>query len=744
MKFWYYIDKALHGMLKAIYRLLHSRKIINLAKKVDCFLMKHTGQLYDITIRKMKKYVKYHSADMNKSNYGSLEWQYDKKLDNTEPKVSVIVPNYNHARFLKERLDSIYNQTYTNYEVILLDDCSSDNSRDILKKYAEEHDNTRCIFNEKNGGKVFLQWEKGIEEATGELIWIAESDDYCDNDFLEKMVELFRYESTMLAFSRSDFVQDGKRIWTIEEYLCDIAEIDWNKNFTMSAYDITRIAFSRKNIIPNVSSAVFRNVHQVSTIVKEYWERFKLSGDWIFYLELIRGGCISYTVETTNYYRVHKESTSLNVQKTEAYYREYYDVSQYIAQNYKVENGIWEKNLEFLKEKAKLDGTDVNVEAIYSCEKLNHIRRNMNIIMGVFAMASGGGETYPIYLANELKKLGHTVTVLDFELEEYKPEIRNLIDSSVPLVRLKSTDYVYDVIKSLGGDIVHTHHGCVDEIVAKWKNNTDMSCRHIITLHGMYESIDSKDCTNLINEVKRSCDKYIYIADKNLIPFKQRNEFDADKFIKLPNGLPHVAVNRLERKEYGIGEDAFVLCLVSRAMAEKGWYEAIEALELAQKRTSRKLHLLLIGGGELEHELKDTKVPNVHVLGTKKNVRDYFDMSDVGFLPTRFKGESFPLVVIESILCNRPVIVTDIAETRNQLKDENGELAGELLQLKDWKLDVEEIAGKIVKLAEDREYYEKLKARTESAAKKFDLEVIAAQYIKEYKYVYEQKEVTNV
>ena len=74
--------------------------------------------------------------------------------------VSIIVPNYNHALYLRERLDSIYSQTYKKFEVILLDDASSDNSVEILTEYAQKYpQKTRLIVNEKNSGKVFCSME---------------------------------------------------------------------------------------------------------------------------------------------------------------------------------------------------------------------------------------------------------------------------------------------------------------------------------------------------------------------------------------------------------------------------------------------------------------------------------------------------------------------------------------------------------------------------------------------------------
>ena len=91
-------------------------------------------------------------------------------------KVSVVVPNYNYARYIEKRLDSIVRQTYPIYELIVLDDCSSDNSVEVIerklakinKQYPEIK--TRIVKNEKNSGKAMQQWKKGFELATGDYV----------------------------------------------------------------------------------------------------------------------------------------------------------------------------------------------------------------------------------------------------------------------------------------------------------------------------------------------------------------------------------------------------------------------------------------------------------------------------------------------------------------------------------------------------------------------------------------------
>lgn len=704
-------------------------------------LTKPARKACDVLKKTLKIRKKVEAVPAVKEEYvGEYEWNYEIPSKELFPLVSVIVPNYNHAQYLCERLDSIYGQTYENIEVILLDDCSTDNSVEILKEYAEKHqENTITDFNDINGGKVFKQWNKGISHASGKYIWIAESDDYCESNFLSTLVPLMEYQSVMLAFSRSVFMQDGKPIWSTEEYLRDIPEINWEKSFMMTAHDAVNLAFARKNIVPNVSSALFRNVGQVSEEVVNIWQNIKLSGDWLFYLNLIKGGCISYTTNTTNYYRIHAASTSLKVQQSKDYYKEFEEISKYIVKNYNVSQVVFETVLKDLKEHYKAihhvgDEDAKCVDTYYSLENINAERahRTPGVIMAEFSMKLGGGETYPLYLANEMKRQGISVTVLDFRMEQHESKVRALLEPSVPLVEINCLDNLYSVLKHLGAEVIHSHHACVDGAIADWLNSNDIPYKHVITLHGMYETIAEDECRSLLSRVSKSCSQFIYIADKNLQPFIKYGYRDKVNLVKMPNGLPEIAVNPVRRSEMRIPEEAFVLCLVSRGIPEKGWREGIEAIEMANTQSIRPIHLVIVGDGPIKAELENSAPSFVHFTGTRSNVRDYFAMCDAGFLPSRFPGESYPLVVIESLMCGKPVIATDIAEVKNQLTDENGELAGELLSLKEWKLDIKEIADVIGRWANDSKLYYKLKSKTAGAAEKFNISKIVEGYLKLY------------
>src|SRR5262245_48768001 len=123
------------------------------------------------------------------------------------PTVSVIVPNYNHERYLRKRVESILAQTWPDFELILLDDCSTDSSRETLQSYAGDP-RVRVEFNERNSG-TFAQWNKGVRMARGRYIWIAESDDYADATFLERLVGVLEADPAItLAYCHS---------WSVEE-----------------------------------------------------------------------------------------------------------------------------------------------------------------------------------------------------------------------------------------------------------------------------------------------------------------------------------------------------------------------------------------------------------------------------------------------------------------------------------------------------------------------------------------------
>jgi glycosyltransferase involved in cell wall biosynthesis len=227
------------------------------------------------------------------------------------PKVSVIVPNYNHASFLQQRIESILNQTYQDFEVIILDDCSTDNSREIIEGYRIHPKVSKIIYNNVNSGNTFVQWNKGIEQAKGEWIWIAESDDWCELNFLNTIfnkiqkVEQEKKYNICIAYSNSYISDEFSNINGIYDENFALYQND----FYLEGKKLIQKYFPYQNIIPNASAVIFRKKLITIKVINELIN-FKINGDWYLWINLLLNGNCLFIAEPLNYFRRHNGATS--------------------------------------------------------------------------------------------------------------------------------------------------------------------------------------------------------------------------------------------------------------------------------------------------------------------------------------------------------------------------------------------------------------------------------------------------
>lgn len=212
------------------------------------------------------------------------------------PLVSVVIPNYCHSKYLIQRIESVLNQTYQNFEVIILDDCSTDNSREVIETYRSNPHVSQIVYNEQNCGKVFTQWKRGIELAQGELIWIAESDDVSELNFLETLVSRFEKHPTLsLAFCKSwMFDNDGNK-W-------EASQDEVNEGFYNGAEFISEI-MSHSCVMYNASSCLFRK--SAFYAIDDVYTTFRASGDRMFWTLICEQGDVYVVNERMNHYRRH-------------------------------------------------------------------------------------------------------------------------------------------------------------------------------------------------------------------------------------------------------------------------------------------------------------------------------------------------------------------------------------------------------------------------------------------------------
>ena len=223
-----------------------------------------------------------------------------------DPEVSVIVPNYNHAPWLAQRIDSILAQTWQDFELILLDDCSPDDSMAVLERYRGHPRVTHLVRNEANSGSTFRQWEKGIALARGRYIWIAESDDWCEPTFLATMLEgLHSDPDCALAYCQAYFVgPDGV--------------LNWQSRHDRLAETLDGRAFIRRQMAPtsiyNASMVVWRR-DLYPQVPRDYLD-YKFCGDWLFWIGLARLGKVHISGKLLDYYRQHPRNVSTGVYRS--------------------------------------------------------------------------------------------------------------------------------------------------------------------------------------------------------------------------------------------------------------------------------------------------------------------------------------------------------------------------------------------------------------------------------------------
>lgn len=228
----------------------------------------------------------------------------------SSPAVSVIVPNYNHERFLRQRLDSILGQTFQDFELILLDDLSSDGSRALLESYASHPKVAELCFNERNGGSPYRQWNKGLGLARGRYVWIAESDDYAAPEFLARMVAVMEQSPQVgIAFCKSMKVDaTGREIGSTDDWLADVGRglAQWQADFVVPGRQEAGRLLIQKCIIPNVSSTLIRR--ETLLAVGGAHAAMRYCGDYLTYVRLLERSDLAYIAQPMNYFRFSGQS----------------------------------------------------------------------------------------------------------------------------------------------------------------------------------------------------------------------------------------------------------------------------------------------------------------------------------------------------------------------------------------------------------------------------------------------------
>jgi glycosyltransferase involved in cell wall biosynthesis len=233
------------------------------------------------------------------------------------PRISVAVPNYNYARYMPDRLGTIFNQVHPVHEVLVLDDCSTDDSLTVIPAVATDWNREiTLIANTTNSGSVFAQWRRAAETATGDWLWIAEADDTSDPEFLKRVMAVGNDPSVMLAFSDSRTINvDGTPQWdSYKEYYGSVEPGALARTQVFDGAEFVTRLLSVKNLLLNASAVVWRRTALLRALdaAGDDLKTYRMAGDWRLYLQMLAtpGAKVAYEAAPLNVHRRHAGSVT--------------------------------------------------------------------------------------------------------------------------------------------------------------------------------------------------------------------------------------------------------------------------------------------------------------------------------------------------------------------------------------------------------------------------------------------------
>ena len=216
-------------------------------------------------------------------------------MEQKQEKVSIIVPMYNAEKFIGKTIESVLSQTYKNWEMLIMNDVSTDNSFAVVSEFAKKDERIKIVNTEKNVGVV-----KGrnylIDLASGKYIAFLDADDYWHNEKLEKQVKFMKEKNASISCTEyTRITENGEKINEI----------------------VIKSEISNSDMLKNNDLGCLTVMYDVEKVGKRYFKELEKNEDYVLWLEIVKDVKIIYGLkENLAYYRVLDNSRSSNKVKT--------------------------------------------------------------------------------------------------------------------------------------------------------------------------------------------------------------------------------------------------------------------------------------------------------------------------------------------------------------------------------------------------------------------------------------------
>ncbi len=318
-----------------------------------------------------------------------------------------------------------------------------------------------------------------------------------------------------------------------------------------------------------------------------------------------------------------------------------------------------------------------------------------------------------------------------------------LLKSKFSLLRWLQARWLKKYLRAVSADVIHSNLLTSDLVAALV--SASFPIPWVTTIHGDYlhfETMGTSRNARIQNfgwalaQVRKSVDRIACLSERQMQEFEELfPDFFAKKRIsKIYNGYATPIINTSNQLPVAIAHippNAFVVGMVARGIREKGWEILISAFLNLNLPES---WLVLVGDGSYLQQIRSETLDNRIVFtGNVVDPMSYIARFDVGCLPSRYRSESLPTVVIEYLMLGKPVIASDIGELSEMLNEKTSTPAGLIIRLGSTEEMTERLEDALRRLYHDRAMREFLEENTARASRKFDMDACLDAYIDVYR-----------
>ncbi|MDD1782473.1 glycosyltransferase [Enterovibrio sp. ZSDZ35] len=665
--------------------------LISLKNKLPLVMFEGTGGIQEyITIDNGKLIDKFDTTQMantviqiidngldivSNTDINTNEEYFDKVMTTigyeSSTKVSVVVPNYNYEQYLPERLNSIINQKHKVNEIIFLDDCSTDDSVEVAKQILSSSGiSYQIVENQVNTG-VYRQWLRGLKLAKNDLVWIAEADDFADDDFLESLVFMFdTHEKLGLAYSQSTIVDESGKIVSenVRFHTDAIDEDKWNVSYVNEGSREIESALVYRNTIPNVSSCLI-NKNYLEGIDVELL-KYKYCGDWYLYSYILNKSNIGFCHRSLNHFRKHSSNvTTTNTYRAE-YLNEVLNIKNYIYSIATVSKRMHDKmknifETDFVNANPNKNDIKHNID-----RELSDLEKQMTKTLSLvtFNKEFGGSEVMWYDLACSLESSSLSLSVLcPYGLLDSRKKhtlrskgVEVLETNSLSVEDLASLCPTY-VLFSIGD---HNDGGEYFEYCKD--NKIDYVIINQLVKEDMWITDSSQ--LKLIFDGYKNAKKTFFTCNNNI------DIFNAKMGEKLTNSEVHfnpISIKRDDYVDYPEVVKDYHLAFPGRLLTIHKGQDLLLKVLSDKKWKDRNLVVNFYGIGPDELSLKaladEYNLSNVNFCGYLSDVRKIWEYNHAFILTSHMEG--IPIVLLGAMFAGRTAIVTDVGGNKEMLKD---------------------------------------------------------------------------